>query len=228
MHMLCTSRRPHGAHVRGHEKYPQVDRLSDERPVVESAADPCSRAWRRNAEERPTSDLGRCTANFVVTLIGYHVNMHGKPIHHQDVDTCQRGDAALARGFALLGKRWNGLVLGSLRAGPAGFRELSRAIGRVSDSVLSDRLAGLVGAGLVTRTVSEGPPVAVTYELTASGRALVPALEQISLWAQEHLPFGQDDGGRPAETVGGGARRTRLDRAESEGPRPGAEAHRGP
>jgi DNA-binding HxlR family transcriptional regulator len=154
--------------------------------------------------------------------------MHGKPIHHQDVDSCQRGDAALARGFALLGKRWNGLVLGSLRAGPAGFRELSRAIGRVSDSVLSDRLAGLVGAGLVTRTVSEGPPVAVTYELTASGRALVPALEQISLWAQEHLPFGQDDGGRPAETVGGGARRTRLDRAESEGPRPGAEAHRGP
>jgi DNA-binding HxlR family transcriptional regulator len=117
----------------------------------------------------------------------------GKTIQH-DVDICQRGDAALTRGFALLGKRWNGVVLGSLRAGPAGFRELSRAIGSVSDSVLSDRLAGLTGAGLVARTVSEGPPVAVSYELTASGRALIPALEQISLWAQEHLLPGQDEG----------------------------------
>lgn len=105
-----------------------------------------------------------------------------------DTEACVRGDAALARGFALLGKRWTGLLLGSLRFGPAGFRELSRAIGRVSDSVLSDRLSELAEAGLVVRTVVEGPPVAVHYELTPSGQALMPALEQISQWAGQHLP----------------------------------------
>lgn len=108
--------------------------------------------------------------------------------HEVDTEACVRGDAALARAFAILGKRWSGLVLGGLSSGPAGFRELSRAIGRVSDSVLSDRLTELADAGLVVRTVAEGPPVAVYYELTPSGQALMPALEQISQWAERHLP----------------------------------------
>ena len=30
----------------------------------------------------------------------------------------------------------------------------------------------------------------VSYALTVSGQALIPALEQISLWAEEHLPAG--------------------------------------
>jgi DNA-binding HxlR family transcriptional regulator len=101
---------------------------------------------------------------------------------------CIRGDAAIARAFAFLGKRWNAVVLGSLREGPAGFREISRAAPGISDSVLSDRLAALTDAGLVSRTVDEGPPVAVSYALTSRGQALMPALAQISLWAQEHLP----------------------------------------
>jgi DNA-binding HxlR family transcriptional regulator len=95
---------------------------------------------------------------------------------------------SLARAFRFLGKRWNAVVLGHLSAGPAGFRELSRAIDGISDSVLSDRLAELAGAGLIARKVDEGPPVAVSYELTERGRALMPALEQIALWARDNLP----------------------------------------
>ena len=110
-----------------------------------------------------------------------------KPGHGVSSETCARGDAALARAFVFLGKRWNAVVLGTLRSEPAGFRELSRAIGGISDSVLSDRLSDLVGAGLIARTVDEGPPLAVSYALTDRGTALIPALEQISLWAQEHL-----------------------------------------
>jgi DNA-binding HxlR family transcriptional regulator len=102
-------------------------------------------------------------------------------------EACDRGDAALARAFVFLGKRWNAVVLGNLRTSPAGFRELSRAIGKISDSVLSDRLSDLTAAGLIARTVDEGPPVSVSYALTDRGKALMPALEQISLWASEHL-----------------------------------------
>jgi DNA-binding HxlR family transcriptional regulator len=54
--------------------------------------------------------------------------------------------------------------------------------------VLSDRLADLAQGGLITRTVDEGPPLAVSYELTDRGRALMPALEQIALWAHDNLP----------------------------------------
>ena len=89
-------------------------------------------------------------------------------------------DAALARAFEFLGKRWNGVILGTLLDGPASFSDLKRAIDGISDSVLSDRLADLAAGGLITRTVSEGPPLAVSYALTDRGRALMPALDQIA------------------------------------------------
>jgi DNA-binding HxlR family transcriptional regulator len=103
-------------------------------------------------------------------------------------EACLRGDAALVRAFDLLGKRWTGVLLGTLSDGPVGFRALARAVDGISDSMLSDRLGELCSAGLVTRTVTEGPPLSVTYALTDAGRALLPALERISRWAEEHLP----------------------------------------
>jgi DNA-binding HxlR family transcriptional regulator len=105
-----------------------------------------------------------------------------------DANACVGADAALVRAFDLLGRRWTGVVLGTLSGGPAGFRVLSHAVEGISDSVLSERLSAVCDAGLVTRTVSEGPPISVAYELTDAGRALLPALEQISRWAEQHLP----------------------------------------
>ena len=98
------------------------------------------------------------------------------------------------RAFGLLGKRWTGVMLGTLSEGPAGFRVLSRAVDGISDSVLSDRLSELCNVGLATRRVDEGPPISVAYELTDAGRALLPALAQISRWAEEHLPASGQDG----------------------------------
>jgi len=100
---------------------------------------------------------------------------------------CARADASLARAFEFLGRRWNAAVLDALQSGPAGFRGLSRSIDGISDSVLSNRLSCLTAAGLITRTVDDGPPVSVAYALTDAGQALMPALHQISLWADEHL-----------------------------------------
>lgn len=103
----------------------------------------------------------------------------------RDAPAC---NGALVRAFDFLGKRWSGVVLGSLVGGPAGFRELSRAVNGISDSVLSERLSELTAAGLVLRAVDDGPPVAVSYSLTPAGQALVPALHELADWAAQHLP----------------------------------------
>jgi DNA-binding HxlR family transcriptional regulator len=105
-----------------------------------------------------------------------------------EAEACLAADEALVRAFDLLGKRWTGVVLGTLSGGPAGFRALARAVEGIIDSMLSDRLGELTAAGLVTRKVDEGPPVSVAYELSEAGRALLPALEEIRRWAEEHLP----------------------------------------
>ncbi len=96
-------------------------------------------------------------------------------------------DAALTQVFDFLGKRWNGVILGSLQSGPVGFSTLSRSVGGISDSVLSERLTGLSKIGLVIRTVSAGPPVSVAYELSPSGQALMPALAALTNWAKDNL-----------------------------------------
>ena len=118
-------------------------------------------------------------------------------------EACVSADAALVRAFELLGKRWTGVVLGTLSGGPTGFRALARAVEGISDSMLSDRLGALTDAGLVTRNVDEGPPISVAYELTDAGRALLPALEQITRWAEEHLPATDNGAGRLKRTASG-------------------------
>jgi DNA-binding HxlR family transcriptional regulator len=112
-----------------------------------------------------------------------------------DADRCISVDATLTRAFDVLGKRWTGVILATLRRDAVGFRLLSRAIPGISDSVLSDRLSELTAAGLIVRSVDEGPPVSVSYSLTEAGVALLPALEQISRWAEQYLP----DGSSPAD-----------------------------
>ncbi|MFT4265521.1 MAG: helix-turn-helix domain-containing protein [Nocardioides sp.] len=107
------------------------------------------------------------------------------------MDACSespRCDAALSSAFAILGKRWNGIILGVLAETDARFADLSRGLGSaISDSVLSSRLAELTELGLIAREVAEGPPVAVRYSLTDAGRALIPALDSLAGWAREHL-----------------------------------------
>lgn len=96
-------------------------------------------------------------------------------------------DSALARAFDFLGKRWNGVILGTLKTGSAGFSELKRAVSGISDSVLSERLSELAGAGIVERSVDTGPPISVSYRLSASGLALLPALDELAAWASVNL-----------------------------------------
>src|SRR6202035_3315519 len=96
-------------------------------------------------------------------------------------------DAALTSVFAVLGKRWTGVVIGVLLERPARFAEIARAIPGITESMLSARLTELKDAGLLTREVIEGPPIASLYRLTPSGEALRPALVALGEWAQAHL-----------------------------------------
>lgn len=99
----------------------------------------------------------------------------------------RRCDAAVSHAFSVLGKRWNGMIIDVLGGGPLSFVGLRRAVGGISDAVLSDRLTELGDTALVVRQVEAGPPVAVTYALTDAGRRLVPILEQLGVWAEDNL-----------------------------------------
>jgi len=103
-------------------------------------------------------------------------------------DTCDQAVEALTGVFALLGKRWTGLVLAALMRGPVHYAELQRAVPGISERMLSNRLAELTTADLVIREVVAGPPLGVRYRVTVKGAALRPAMEQLAKWADEHFP----------------------------------------
>ena len=96
-------------------------------------------------------------------------------------------DAGITLAFSVLGKRWNGMILGVLGGGSTSFVGVRRAVTGISDTVLSERLVDLVDAGLVTRTVTEGPPLSVSYELTEAGAEIVPTIGLLGDWARRHL-----------------------------------------
>jgi DNA-binding HxlR family transcriptional regulator len=95
--------------------------------------------------------------------------------------------SAITPVFALLGKRWSGLIIATLLDGPARFSRLVQLVPGVSERMLSERLSELTTAGLVDREVDEGPPVNVRYRLTARGEALRPALAELERWGKEQL-----------------------------------------
>ncbi|PZE64547.1 MULTISPECIES: helix-turn-helix domain-containing protein [unclassified Curtobacterium] len=102
-------------------------------------------------------------------------------------DLCDTLSEPLSQVMTLLGRRWAGMVLSALMQGPLHFNEVKRAVPGVSDRVLTERLGEFVDLGLVSRTVSDGGPVRVRYELTERGAAMRPAITELTRWAEQNL-----------------------------------------
>lgn len=73
---------------------------------------------------------------------------------------------------------WVPDILLALSDGPKRFNRILE-IPRISDRILTERLRELEVVGLVGRIVDPGPPVAVSYRLTAAGQRYLPALQQL-------------------------------------------------
>lgn len=84
----------------------------------------------------------------------------------------------------VLGGRWTVVILAHLKEGVHRYGELRRRMPDTSEKMLTQRLRELERAGLVTRTVHDGVPAPVSYELTEEGRGLGPALQALYDWGE--------------------------------------------
>lgn len=73
-----------------------------------------------------------------------------------------------------------------LGEGPQRFSELRRAIGGISQRMLTLTLRGLERDGLVMRTVFPTIPPRVDYALTSLGQSLLGPVQALGAWAFEH------------------------------------------
>lgn len=82
--------------------------------------------------------------------------------------------------------KWGPLVICALRKGPRRYGELRRAIGPVSQKMLTQTLRKLESYGLVGRKALDTAPPRVEYSLTSLGESLTGPLEDVFRWAEAH------------------------------------------
>jgi len=86
--------------------------------------------------------------------------------------------------------KWTTLIIGMLvdAGGPVRFTELRRAVGGISQKMLTQTLRELERDGLVVREMYPVIPPRVEYSLTPLGRTLDEPLRALSTWAERHMP----------------------------------------
>src|SRR5579872_5340603 len=99
---------------------------------------------------------------------------------------------AVSEVLSRVGDKWTVLVVSALGEGPKRFNELRRALGSISQRMLTLTLRALERDGLVTRTVFPAVPPRVDYALTKLGRSLLEPVSGLGSWARKNRAAIQD------------------------------------
>ena len=94
----------------------------------------------------------------------------------QNLRTARTG-MPMVRALELAGRRWTLRIVWELRVGPLSFRALQAACGKISPSVLADRLRELGDLAIVENIPRLG------YRLTSVGERLFQVLAELNKWS---------------------------------------------
>lgn len=85
-----------------------------------------------------------------------------------------------------VGDKWSLLVMLSLHGRRRRYMEVKRAIGDITQRVLTQTLRNLERDGYVARRVYPTSPPAVEYRLTPLGESLLRQVNHLVAWARDH------------------------------------------
>jgi DNA-binding HxlR family transcriptional regulator len=94
----------------------------------------------------------------------------------------------LARALDAVGERWSLLIIRELLGGPKRYTDLQDGLTGISPTLLARRLTELEAAGLIEQQVLPPPAARTVYALTSDGRALMPAIRELTQWGMHRLP----------------------------------------
>jgi DNA-binding HxlR family transcriptional regulator len=92
----------------------------------------------------------------------------------------------IARSLDAIGDWWTLLIVRDAFRGMSRFGDFQQSLG-VSRNILTRRLAGLVGHGVLERVAAADGSGYHAYRLTARGRGLFGVLVALSQWGQENV-----------------------------------------
>lgn len=92
----------------------------------------------------------------------------------------------LTSSLLLISGRWKLIILWQLKGGAQRFGDLQRSIAYSSKKMLTQQLKELETDGLVSRKVYLEVPPKVEYSLTPLSSSLLPILESLFAWGEQH------------------------------------------
>lgn len=98
-----------------------------------------------------------------------------------------RSGCPIASTMEHVGDRWTLVILRDLVNGKSRYKDFLESPERIATNILTARLDAMQSAGLITSRLYETRPKRYEYALTEKGAALLPVLQAICRWGQEHL-----------------------------------------
>lgn len=87
-----------------------------------------------------------------------------------------------------IGSKWSILILDILgEKGTLRFSEISKALGDISQKMLTSTLRSLEADGIISRKMYAEIPPRVEYELTNLGRDLLPNIQALISWGYKNI-----------------------------------------
>ena len=104
-------------------------------------------------------------------------------------EVCKKGCAS-REVLDLIADKWTVLIIHSIAIETLRHNEIARALGDISQKVLTQGLRKLERNGIITRTIYPVVPPRVEYALTKKGRALAAAIDAMAAWAERWVEPG--------------------------------------
>jgi DNA-binding HxlR family transcriptional regulator len=112
-------------------------------------------------------------------------------------------DCPLNAAFAAVGGKWKLTIIYWLAHGEHHFSGLQRRAAPISHKVLTEQLRQLEADRIVERVATGTVPAPVHYHLSEYGRTLLPLVESVRLWGEQHLRRTRDaTAGSPMHCTG--------------------------
>ena len=132
--------------------------------------------------EYQLTETGKTLIPHIESLVGWALE-HMTGIFDSREKNCPIRDI-----LCRLGDKWSMLVLITLNVnGTMRFSDIQKTISDISQRMLTVTLRTLEADGLVSRTVYAEVPPRVEYQLTETGKTLIPHIESLVGWALEHM-----------------------------------------
>ena len=95
-------------------------------------------------------------------------------------------DCGISIAIKVLGGKWKSLIIEYIHRGVRRPSELHRTIDQANPRVINMALKELEDYGMISKTVYPGLPLKVEYFLTRLGESILPVLDAMEQWGNQH------------------------------------------